>query len=140
MLKGYMVKKLYNSEFIQDEFGFRTEYDRYGVERPFSIQSRGIGKRYLIDHLEQIVKDDFTLKDPFGGKRVPLPRYYCKLMDLIDPSYQIEREKKSFQRAKEKFKGLSLQEASEIVSKNEKTKKFKNLSLQQISNMKKRKN
>lgn len=49
------------------------------VEKPFQLQSQGIGKQFALDNSDQIIDNlDITI----NGVHVSIPRYYKKLLDI----------------------------------------------------------
>lgn len=74
---GYVDKKFYGDTA-------HLMYDLQGKEKPFKIQSNGIGKRYAIDHQEEI-KDNKCLT--MNGIRTSVPRYYMKVIGLESEVY-----------------------------------------------------
>lgn len=70
---GYIRKKLY---------GKKADEVYQGNEPPFAVMSKGIGKKYALEHKEQILKD---LGIKRFGKIIGLPRYYARLLKI--PNY-----------------------------------------------------
>lgn len=66
---GYIQKKLYG-EVADEVYGSRLA--------PFSLMSKGLGKRYFLDHWSEMFRDGFIL---YKGIRVSIPRYFWKLME-----------------------------------------------------------
>lgn len=69
---GYTQKKMRGSD--------KYIYDSYGILPPFQTQSKGIGKRWLMDNLDLVSKD---LSYTVNGVSRGLPRYYVKVMKEI---------------------------------------------------------
>lgn len=91
----------YVADYIQKKYsGHKAEevYDKTNRERPFSVMSRGIGRKYLTEHnLELLQNPTITIH----GAQVGIPRYYQKLMRL-STNYKMNKalEIKDIQRAK----------------------------------------
>lgn len=71
---GYVTKKLK---------GYKKKYEELGLLPPFQLQSQGLGKEYAFDNEERLKSELFCY---FKDKKVSIPRYYRKLLD-IDSSY-----------------------------------------------------
>lgn len=52
-------------------------YDNLGLESPFQLQSIGIGKRYLLDNLDDLYSRGYVL---YRGGKFSLPRYFADYM------------------------------------------------------------
>lgn len=80
---GYVQKKLYG-KLADDYYGYR--------EKPFSCMSKGLGKAYFIEHLDELLDDGFV---QYRDSKLVLPRYFWTMcvddfgIDLSD----IKREK-----------------------------------------------
>lgn len=80
---GYVQKKLYG-KLADDYYGYR--------EKPFSCMSKGLGKSYFIEHLDELLEDGFV---QYRDSKLVLPRYFWTMcvddfgIDLSD----IKREK-----------------------------------------------
>ena len=86
---GYVQKKLYGN-YGKDVYGNR--------EFPFSLMSKGLGKKYVIDHCDEMLCDGFIR---FDGITLSIPRYYWKMMDkegLVD-YWDIKSRKNELSRA-----------------------------------------
>jgi hypothetical protein len=71
----------YVADYLQKNVG---EVDFGGREKAFSLMSKGIGKRWMMDHLDQVEKLELQKGT---RKRVGVPRYYRKkLIDLHSES------------------------------------------------------
>lgn len=84
---GYCQKKLFG-DMAQDE------YFSQGKIPPFQTQSKGIGEKYFLEHIEQYKKDGFIL---FRGARHPIPDTWKRKFELDftrqkDEFYEKERE------------------------------------------------
>lgn len=67
----YIDQKLYGDEAME-------VYDATGRERPFNLQSKGIGRQWCDEHVELISTGRIT----FRGRPSTIPRYYVKRLDL----------------------------------------------------------
>lgn len=67
---GYVHKKYFGS--YQKKI-----YQDNGLIPPYSAKSLGIGSRYALKHIEQIVTRGYVLVD---GKKRPVPQYYYDLL------------------------------------------------------------
>lgn len=54
-------------------------YDKQGLERPFAIMSKGIGREYLEKHMDEMSELNGYY---YKGKIRPLPQYYKNIMRL----------------------------------------------------------
>jgi hypothetical protein len=69
----YCMKKVYRKEGAEEFYK--------GVEPPFALMSKGIGKEWALKYRDQIVANTgFTLK----GRNVGVPRYYKKVLNLTE--------------------------------------------------------
>jgi hypothetical protein len=68
---GYIEKKIYGKLEQEGFYGDRLP--------PFQVQSRGLGLDYALQHKEQF---DYQLSTTLEGKKVCLPRYYVKKLDI----------------------------------------------------------
>lgn len=89
-IAGYVTKKvgsqadtLESRAYVWDEIG------RVEAARPpeFSTQSLGIGRTFLEKHYRSIYANDSV---ELNGFQFPVPRYYDKLMEQIDPAWLAE--------------------------------------------------
>jgi len=64
----YIEKKVIGKEA-------KYAYDEYSIIPPFRLISKGIGKRYAIDHKEEVEKNSLSLR----GCRRSTPRYYSNV-------------------------------------------------------------
>lgn len=87
----YVQKKLYGDE--------RFKYDELGVEPPFILQSKGIGKEFLLKHKDKLLQDGKVFQ-AFNGESVELTpdRYFRKLMIQEDSDFEVK-----FNEENEKF-------------------------------------
>lgn len=69
---SYVMKK-----WSKDEE--KKQYEECGMEAPFQLVSQGLGLRFACDNREQLQDD---LGTTFNGKRVGLPRYYVRKLDI----------------------------------------------------------
>lgn len=70
----------YVTKYILKKITGLGAHDAYGdLLPPFQLQSQGIGKRYALLKGEQLKKDGFST---VRGKRVGIPRYYRKVLDI----------------------------------------------------------
>jgi hypothetical protein len=86
---GYIQKKLYGKE--GDQGYIQTVYDKFGratatvhvnntaILAPFSCMSKGIGKQYILDHEEQLKREQVIR---FDGRIIALPRYFIKQLNI----------------------------------------------------------
>ena len=84
---GYVQKKLFG-DLSHEVYGLR--------EPPFSLMSKGIGKRYFLDHWRNLAIDGYF---SWRGKKLPLPRYFWKVMlaEGILDEFQVEVAKEILQ-------------------------------------------
>lgn len=68
---GYVQKKLYGDD--------KEMYQ--GVLPPYSVMSKGIGKRFVDKNKEELLRDGFIR---YRGMKLPIPRYFWKLMEEED--------------------------------------------------------
>jgi len=91
----YIDKKLYGDEAIK-------KFDERGLERPFNLQSKGLGLLWAKENRETIEEFRLTYK----GRKCTVPRYYLKKLEISE-----ERKKKESEEAEikevEKLIGLS---------------------------------
>lgn len=69
---GYVRKKLY---------GKRADEEYKGLVAPFLLCSKGIGKRYALDHRDEILKNEGVV---INGRNHGINRYFWKLLELDD--------------------------------------------------------
>lgn len=69
---SYVMKK-----WSKDEE--KKQYEEIGMEAPFQLVSRGLGLQFALDNHVQLQDD---LGTTFNGKRVGLPRYYVRKLDI----------------------------------------------------------
>jgi hypothetical protein len=100
----------YVAQYIVDKLNGKKGKEYYGErEPPFSLMSKGLGKKWLEAHRDQVVKNASMT---FEGHRISIPRYYKKMLqqDLSEElEYQAgeceEQERKRIQeRADREFK------------------------------------
>jgi len=65
---GYIDKKYYSQRAID-------EYDSKGLQRPFQLQSQGIGSNYALTHQDEILQKEGV---QWGKNIISIPRYYLK--------------------------------------------------------------
>lgn len=75
---------LYQAQYSQKDF----QYGHAGSAKKSHSKHAGIGRPYFLLHFEQILLLGFV---PFGGRKLPVPRYFEKLADkhfshFYDPS------------------------------------------------------
>lgn len=78
---GYMTIKSarYVAAYVDKKYSNALNDIIYGeLQPPFSVQSKGIGLRYAMDHSEQISRNELTV----CGEKLALPRYYAKKLDI----------------------------------------------------------
>lgn len=112
---GYIMKKLYG-----------VKADRvYGkTEHPFALMSKGIGKRYAIDHSGRIKE---TLSVIRHGEDRGLPRYFVKVLGIDSKALVAKAAKKAYDIQEYHFdKGLDI---NELVAKYEEDRKQRILEL-----------
>ena len=71
---GYVQKKLYGN-VAEEVYGAR--------QCPFSLMSKGLGRKYFEEHWQDMINQGFIR---YRDKHIPIPRYFWKLMldDKID--------------------------------------------------------
>lgn len=70
----------YCAEYIFKKYNGEKKiemYDNLGLESPFQLQSIGIGKRYLLDNLDDLYSRGYVL---YRGGKFSLPRYFADYM------------------------------------------------------------
>lgn len=70
-------------------------YDDNGIERPFAVMSKGIGRKWLEEHREEI---ESLNGYKYKGSIRPLPQYYRNLMRIgeeSNPKKKIEKMRKN---------------------------------------------
>lgn len=65
---GYVQKK-YSGEYAKEIYGNKLV--------PFCVQSKGIGRRYLLENAEYMLNN---MSIRYKGKDIALPRYYAKIL------------------------------------------------------------
>lgn len=60
----------------------QSAYEKLGIQPVFLLVSKGIGSRYLMDHMEDIFKYGYI--QGTNGFRNPIPRYFFKLVEGSD--------------------------------------------------------
>lgn len=70
----------------------REIYEKYDCEREFLVHSIGFGKKWIKDHLEELLDDPFLY---VRGKRLPVPKHILAMLkkldkDVIRRAYQSE--------------------------------------------------
>jgi len=84
----------YVSDYVMKAYNGLMAVEEYrGREVPFCVQSKGIGKDYVIENAEYFKQ---TLGCTIGGKNVGLPRYYKKTL-AIDSNVLMELSKQKEQ-------------------------------------------
>lgn len=68
---GYVQKKLYGDD--------KEKY--LDVEPPYSVMSKGIGKRFVDKNKEELLRDGFIR---YRGMKLAIPRYFWRLMEEDD--------------------------------------------------------
>lgn len=66
---GYVQKKLYG-KLSDDYYGFRV--------KPYSVMSKGLGKRYFMEHLDELLEDECV---HYKGHDLALPRYFWTMAE-----------------------------------------------------------
>lgn len=101
-------------------------YHAQGKIEPFVNMSRmpGIGKKYLMDHINEIKQTDtIPIANKKTAEMVPPPKYYDRFMEKLEPQFMEELKQERRKKAEElqKFKNLltdlSPQEQREIKEK-----------------------
>lgn len=68
----------YVADYVQKKYSKDYSKDVYGdFQPPFSLMSKGIGKRYALDNKDELLKNGFMRCNK--GSKVGLPRYFYKL-------------------------------------------------------------
>jgi hypothetical protein len=90
----------YVADYLQKNSG---ELDFGGRQKAFSLMSKGLGQRWMLDHKDELLRDLNLIG--FKG-RVGLPRYYAKKLALLytDSMYDIRCLMKSYAFRKAKFR------------------------------------
>lgn len=92
---GYVFKK-YNGKKGIEIYGFK--------QPPFQLQSKGLGLQYALENEKQIKNKLYITKN---GKKIPLPRYYKKQLDITKTEYkQIITEQET--KLREHYESLKL--------------------------------
>lgn len=81
---GYVEKKLYD---VDDKEKYETFYKFR--EKPFTLMSQGIGKEFCFENEKQISQQKLIT---VNGIPSPIPRYYCKKLDLQLSEFQTYEE------------------------------------------------
>ncbi|MEM1986745.1 MAG: hypothetical protein QXQ24_08415 [Nitrososphaeria archaeon] len=71
-------------------------YDNQGIERPFLLRSKNMGKAWMMENIEKLTEDNFHYNK--NSKMVPIPKYYRNKLDIYknyDKTYVIEAMKKT---------------------------------------------
>lgn len=79
----------YTLKYIEkEEFGINAEelYDKTGRERPYHTMSKGIGKKWIMEHIDEIQQDGGYY---YKGKIRPLCKYYKDIMAASNPTHNI---------------------------------------------------
>lgn len=89
-------------------------YRKAGLEPPFCVKSQGLGKEFILAHLDEIRNDGGVR---MRGRIIPVPRHYCDKFDIdcsvpFDPSI------------KDKYKRARTQEKSEMQKMRSKLEPF----------------
>lgn len=83
----------YVSDYIGKSYSGPLAEKVYGErERPFQLQSNGLGKRFALDTKDKIIMDE-GLK--MRGVHVGLPRYYKKVLELDPEMFRAKAEEHS---------------------------------------------
>ena len=103
---GYVEKKLYG-ELAKEEYRYlysepievggrsRKVFSRFP---PFSLCSNGIGKRYALDHRDELMRDFGVM---FRGRNLGFPRYFRKVLEIpkevmyqhsLDAEFEVDYE------------------------------------------------
>lgn len=63
-----------------------SAYER-GLEKEFVLMSRrpGIGREYLEQHPDCLDQQSINISTPKGGRKLSIPKYYLKQLELTDP-------------------------------------------------------
>lgn len=75
----------YVAGYIDKKYGTTTNlerYEKFGLAVPFQLQSKGIGKRYALSHIDYLSSGRLTVR----GTPISLPRYFVKVTG-IQPEY-----------------------------------------------------
>lgn len=107
----YMTKQIHGQQA-------KEIYDENGLERPFAHASKGIGKQYILDHIEEMrALNGYWYK----GQIRPLPEYYKNLLRIGEqgnPKKKIDKMKiKGYnQKYEEYIKALAYMEEKHIIT------------------------
>lgn len=67
----------YVTGYVRKKINGKKQFETYGYrEPPFALQSLGIGKEYALENINHFFKGYITK----NGKKIPIPRYYKKLL------------------------------------------------------------
>lgn len=88
----------YVARYVQKKLGDSSiPWEELGVQREFSLMSRrpGIGKEYLDQHPDCLDYTCVNLSTFDGGRKIYIPKYYLRKLELTDPEkYAILLEKR----------------------------------------------
>lgn len=128
----------YVAQYIDKKYyGEKAEevYLSKGLEVPFQISSQGLGLRYALSDSDRIIKNLFI---PSRGKKVGIPRYYKKKLNIDPGRFSKQTTKKLFDVYKHYYdKGLDLNQANLEISK---ARKQANATLKAKTDLKKLRN
>lgn len=87
----YFTKEMVSGELAEKRF------DDVGIERPFKMVSRGLGRELFFNHRDEIRKNH-VLK--LGSRVIPIPTYYHNLICQYDDEEIISRQHFNFENYK----------------------------------------
>ncbi|QCS36186.1 replication initiator protein [Capybara microvirus Cap1_SP_158] len=101
---GYIAKKMKGKDGT--EF-----YAKLQIEPPFSLCSKGLGKQYLLDNTDKILRHDCVIFSDAekGAVKAPIPRYFKKLLAREYPTEMLYRNLFDEQAFYEYIEGLKEQ-------------------------------
>jgi len=77
----------YCVKYLHKRYNGKMRFYYGELERPFSIQSNGLGKQWALDNIGQLSK---MLVCKQGSKDVNIPKYYKRLFEKALPSYRMD--------------------------------------------------
>lgn len=78
----------YVARYVTKKIGtwFDFDFDSAGIQKEFCTMSRrpGIGAEYLSMHPDCLDHQYINITTPEGGRKIPLPKYYLRKLELTD--------------------------------------------------------
>lgn len=79
----------YVARYVTKKIGawYDFDFEFTGVEREFALMSRkpGLGRQYLKEHPDALDFTSINLSTPEGGRKIRIPKYYLRQLQLTDP-------------------------------------------------------